>query len=103
MDKKFSHFIDQDGNKVKKAMFDGYHIGEQLLEDVKFLVAIQEDGSLKVEVEESAKEYLSQFNEKQWLDKALNFAKTYDLFEDFNGEDIEWNLVMEDGKFNFEK
>tara|TARA_B100000900_G_scaffold139574_1_gene118286 strand:- start:4 stop:414 length:411 start_codon:yes stop_codon:yes gene_type:complete len=86
----------------KQAKLDGYRVGERLLEGMHFLLTINDDGRLSVETPQSAKDYMSKLNEERWLKKALDYAKDNDFFEGLDGlEDI--NLVMTNGKYNFEK
>lgn len=59
---------------LKKALVDGYRIGDTLLEDVYFEVTIEKN-QLHVEVEKSARGYFKQFNEKLWYDKCKEEAR----------------------------
>ncbi len=69
--KKWKHFADDDGNFYKKAVVDGYQYGDKLLEGVMFELTIEDTGLLSIKVEDSAKDYFSQFNEKHWYDTIL--------------------------------
>ena len=88
----------------KQAKLDGYSVGDRLLEGMHFLLTINDDGRLSVEIPQSAKDYISKslINEERWLKKALDYAKDNDFFEGLDGiEDI--NLVMTNGEYNFEQ
>ena len=69
------------------------------MEGVDFIVSI-EKGYLKVRVDDKDKEYLSDLNEKKWLETAKDFALDNDIFEGFGGEEL--TLKMTDGKLNYE-
>ena len=96
---KFKHFETESGQKHKVAQFDGYSIGERLLEGVTFEITIQEDGTLSASVIERDKGYFSQFNQELWLSKAVEHAK--DAYTDMTSPDGDecW-LVSEDSSTN---
>jgi hypothetical protein len=96
---KFKHFETESGQKHKVAQFDGYSIGERLLEGVTFEITIQEDGTLSASVIERDKGYFSQFNQELWLSKAVEHAK--DDYTDMTTPDGDecW-LVSEDSSTN---
>ena len=78
---KFKHFETESGNIVMTAEFDGYNIGERLLEGLMFQITIQPDGTLKASVLEEDEEYFSEMNTIKWLKRAEIFASE-------NGEDF---------------
>ena len=115
----YSHFGVNDGDQVgyaeafgenpetfkveprKKAKLDGYNISQRLLEGIKFIFTVNDDGTLSVETHKSAQDYMDGLNQEKWLKLALEYAKDRDFFEGLDGlEDI--NLVMTDGFCNFE-
>ena len=71
LNKKWKHFIDANGNTHKSATVNGYEYGDRLLEDVMFEITIQDSGELSIKVEDSAKDYFSQFNEEHWYSTIL--------------------------------
>lgn len=79
---KFKYFETESGKKIKTAQFDGYKINDRTFEGLNFLVHIQEDGSLKVNVDPNHEDYFSDFNQEKWLKIATEFAYENDIFED---------------------
>lgn len=75
------YFDDEEGNKYYEAYFDGYDIGERLLEGVMFKVSII-DNELKVSYSKEDESYMSQLNKKMWLESALEYAKENDIFNE---------------------
>ena len=86
----------------KQAIVDGYHVGNSLLEGIKFIVEVCDDGSLSVQSPKVSEDYMNTLNEKLWLERIIEHAiKHEDMFTGMDGtEDI--NLIMTDGKYNFE-
>lgn len=99
--RKWSHFATEDGEKSKSAKVDGYQFGDRLLEGVMFIITVQDDGTLKAEVEEDAKVYMADLNEKKWLKAALQEAEDTDIFYGANNEAEEYCLYDTEGKLNF--
>jgi hypothetical protein len=91
---KFKHFETESGQTHQVAQFDGYSIGERLLEGVTFQITIQEDGTLSASVIDRDKNYFSQFNQELWLSKAVEYAKNTDILSTLDGN--ECYLVSED-------
>ena len=66
---KVKHFETVSGKIVKTAEFDGYSIGDRLLEGLMFQISVQEDGTLKASVKDKDKDkaYFSDFNQEKFL------------------------------------
>lgn len=54
---------------IDHVLVDGYAYGDRLLEGVMFEVRRNDKGEYNTQVEQSAAEYFSQLNTKQWLDE----------------------------------
>ena len=92
---KFKHFETESGKTIKTAQFDGYNVGERLLEGLMFQVDIQDDGTMKVYVKPEDQNWFDQFNTTKWLQEAQKFAESNDIFEDpSSGEDC-WAVTDE--------
>jgi uncharacterized protein (UPF0335 family) len=92
---KFKHFETESGKTIKTAQFDGYSIGDRLLEGLMFQVDIQDDGTMKVYVKPNDQKWFDQFNTTKWLKEAQEFAEKNDIFEDpTSGEDC-WLVTDE--------
>lgn len=99
---KFNYFglLDEDQEypliePSKKSTIDGYSIGEKILEDIKFDLTIQEDGSLKVEMPINS--YTKQLDIDMWEEEAVKVVLTTDCFGD---KDV--GLIMENNKYSWE-
>ena len=97
---KVKHFETVSGKIVKTAEFDGYSIGDRLLEGLMFQISVQEDGTLKASVKEKDKAYFSDFNQEKFLKLAVDYAYENDIFYDpTSGEEcciiFETNLVKD--------
>jgi len=79
---KYKHFETESGKEVKIAVFNGYSIGDRLMEDVMFQVEVSTDGTLKTTITKDCEDYFSQFNTQKWLQEADEFANRNDMFED---------------------
>ena len=85
---KVKHFETVSGKIVKTAEFDGYSIGDRLLEGLMFQISVQEDGTLKASVKEKDKAYFSDFNQEKFLKLAVDYAYENDVFyEPTSGEE----------------
>jgi hypothetical protein len=92
---KFKHFETESGKTIKTAQFDGYSVGDRLLEGLMFQVDIQDDGTMKVYVKPEDEDWFDQFNTAKWLKEAQKFAEQNDIFEDvISGEDC-WAVTDE--------
>jgi len=82
------YFESEDGTQFDTAIFDGYPVGDRILEGVRFIVKI-EDGKLHPTIHPDDAGYFSTLNEKYWLDKVTNYVQDYDVFSHTqNGEDV---------------
>lgn len=86
------HFVCEDVNEQGEAipgtgcgeidhvLFDGYSIGERILEQVMFKVFLK-DGEIAVDSKDEWDKdpYLSGLNKNYWMERALNFAKKNDI------------------------
>lgn len=92
---RFKHFETESGKTIKTAQFDGYSIGDRLLEGLMFQVDIQDDGTMKVYVKPNDQKWFDQFNTAKWIKEAQEFAESNDIFEDpISGEDC-WPITDE--------
>ena len=92
---KFKHFETESGKTIKTAQFDGYSIGDRLLEGLMFQVDIQDDGTMKVYVKPNDQKWFDQFNTAKWLKEAREFAEGNDSFVDpISGEEC-WPITDE--------
>jgi len=92
---KFKHFETESGKTIKTAEFDGYSVGDRLLEGLMFQVDIQDDGTMKVYVKDKDQKWFDQFNTAKWLEEAQKFAEGNDIFEDpISGEEC-WAVTDE--------
>lgn len=87
--------------ETKEAWFDGYGVGERLLEGVKFICTVLDDGRLSVKVSERSQNYMSDLNVDKWLKRALDYALDRDVFTGSNGED-DISLMTKDGRYSYE-
>jgi len=82
------YFESEDGIQFDTAIFDGYPVGDRILEGVRFIVKI-EDGKLHPTIHPDDAGYFSTLNEKYWLDKVTDYVQDYDVFSHTqNGEDV---------------
>jgi len=93
---KFKHFETESGKTIKTAQFDGYLVGDGLLEGLMFQVDIQDDGTMRVYVKDKDQKWFEQYNTTKWLKEAKEYAeKNNDIFEDpISGEDC-WTITDE--------
>ena len=98
---KWLHFSDDvfPYGAFYQAMFDGYSVGDTLLEGITFIATVNEDHSMSVEVDSKDVEYFSDFNEKKWLKAALDFAENTDVFKSLDDK-LELVLVEHQSKEN---
>jgi len=73
------YFESEDGTKFDTAIFDGYPVGNRILEGVWFIVKI-EDGKLHPTIHPDDAQYFSTLYEKYWLDKVTDYVQDYDVF-----------------------
>jgi hypothetical protein len=73
------YFESKDGTQFDTAIFDGYVVGDRILEGVRFIVKI-EDGKLHPTIHPDDAGYFSTLNQKYWMDKVTEYAQDYDVF-----------------------
>jgi len=115
--KNFSHFglkdagnkdyVNNGGSKKieprKQAMVDGYGFGDRMLENVMFIITIQDDNTLKAEIHPDSASYFEQLNKEMWLKEDIKYAMLTDFFYSMDeNEEVDLNLIMQDGRYNFE-
>lgn len=79
--KYFTCVADDQGpgcGQIDYVLFDGYLFGDRLLESVMFRAYPHMD-TIRVTVDEDSKEFFENFNTKEWLKRALEFAKSNDI------------------------
>ena len=82
------YFETEDGTQFDTAIFNGYGVGDRLLEGVKFTVKIK-NGKLHPTIHPDDAKYFSTLNQKYWMDKVTEYVQDYDLFEHTeSGEDL---------------
>jgi hypothetical protein len=82
------YFETEDGQQIDTAFFDGYSVGDRLLEGVKFITKIVE-GKLEVTIHPEDEEFLSTLNAKLWLKRVTDYVQDYDVFiHPQTGEDV---------------
>jgi hypothetical protein len=82
------YFESEDGTQLDTAIFDGYGVGDRILEGVKFIVKI-EDGKLHPTIHPDDAEYFSTLNQKYWMDRVTEYVQDDDVFEHTEtGEDV---------------
>lgn len=67
--------------KIDYAFADGYHVGDRLLEGVRFEIRKNSDGTCTAKIAEDSKEYFSDLNQRKWLNKMAKWAEQHDVFE----------------------
>ena len=82
--------------RVDSGWLDGYHVGDTLLEDVKFKITVNEDDTLKAEVHPLSAEYFSKFNEKKWLKAIVDYAEVRDIFDSDPDSEDEYEIIIYD-------
>lgn len=60
--------------KLDFVLFNGYSVGDRLLEDVMFRVRVDDQRKYSVDVSLGSRAYFAQFNEQVWLDKVLSYV-----------------------------
>jgi hypothetical protein len=81
-------FETEDGTQLDTAIFNGYVVGDRILEGVRFIVKI-EDGKLHPTIHPDDAGYFSTLNQKYWMDKVTEYVQDYDIFSHpQNREDV---------------
>lgn len=63
------------GTITKTLKFNGYSVGDRLLEGVIFVVKVEDNGNPKViGVDKASKAYFSQLNEARWITEAQDYV-----------------------------
>ena len=82
------YFETDDEQQLDTALFDGYPVGDRLLEGVMFIVNIV-NGKLEATIHPDDEGYFSTLNTKLWLKKVTDYIQDYDVFtHPENGEDV---------------
>jgi hypothetical protein len=82
------YFELEDGSRTQTALFDGYPVGDRILENVMFIATVN-NGKLDVKIHPDDKAYFSTLNESYWLNKVTDYVQDYDVFEHpETGEDV---------------
>ena len=82
------YFESEDGTQLDTAIFDGYYVGDRILEEVKFIVKIK-DGRLHPAIHPDDAAYFSTLNEDFWIDEVTRYVQDHDVFEHpESGEDV---------------
>lgn len=82
------YFETEDEQKLDTAYFDGYPVGDRLLEGVLFITKIV-NGKLEVTIHPDDNDYFSTLNTEFWLTKVSNYVQDYDVFiHPQTGEDV---------------
>jgi CO dehydrogenase/acetyl-CoA synthase epsilon subunit len=74
------YFESDDGTQLDTAIFDGYYVGDRILEEVKFIVKIK-DGRLHPTIHPDDAGYFSTLNEDFWIDEVTRYVQDHDVFE----------------------
>lgn len=88
------YFESEEGTQHDIAIFDGYSVGDRVLEDVRFIVKI-ENGKLNPSIHPDDAHYFSTLNEEYWLDRVTEYVQDYDLFYDVETEEKQLYLVTD--------
>lgn len=82
------HFEHENGKRVTTALFNGYPVGNGILEGVLFECEIVDDKVVVKGVQEEDKEYFNTLNTNYWLEKVTQCVQDQDLFQDKDGNDL---------------
>lgn len=82
------YFETEDEQQLDTALFDGYPVGDRILEGVMFVVKIV-NGRLKASIHPDDADYFETLNSKLWLERVEKYIQDYDVFSHpENGEDV---------------
>ena len=82
------YFETEDEQQLDTAIFDGYVVGDRILEGVRFITKIV-NGKLEVTIHPEDESYFSTLNTDYWLKKVNEYIQDYDVFiHPENGEDV---------------
>ena len=68
------------GKTHEYALIDGYHVGDRLLEGLKFEIRIEDDGTFTTQDPKGYEAYLEGLNMPLWRARVVEYAKKQDLF-----------------------
>lgn len=86
---KILGFIDEDGQNVDIAMFDGYGFGDRILEGVMFIITLKKDGIAELTIDEGSIRYFKSLNTEKWFKDAAKYAEGRDMFYSIDDDSIE--------------
>lgn len=82
------YFETEDKQQLDTAIFDGYVVGDRILEGVRFIAKIV-NGKLEATIHPEDESYFSTLNTKYWSKKVNEYIQEYDVFiHPENGEDV---------------
>ena len=82
------YFETEDGQQLDTAIFDGYVVGDRILEGVRFITKIV-NGKPEAIIHPEDENYFSSLNTKYWLKKVNEYIQDYDVFiHPENREDV---------------
>lgn len=73
------YFETEDEQQLDTAIFDGYPVGDRLLEGVRFITKIV-NGKLEATIHPEDESYFSTLNTEYWLKKVNEYVQDYDVF-----------------------
>lgn len=91
------YFETEDNQQLDTAIFDGYPVGDRLLEGVFFIVKIVE-GKLHVTIHPDYEDYFSKLNTEYWLKEVTDYlqnVQNYDIFA--HPENLDDVFLVTDG------
>jgi len=82
------YFETEDGQQLDTVIFDGYEVGDSILEGVRFIAKIANE-NLEVTIHPKDEDYFSTLNTKYWLEKVTDCIQDEELFLDLKtGENV---------------
>lgn len=82
------HFEYENRKRVTTALFDGYPVGDRILEGVMFECRVVGDKVVVTGVREEDREYFNRLKTKNLLERVTEWVQDHDLFEDGDGNDV---------------
>ena len=76
--------------------FDGYGVGDRLLEGVMFEASLEDNGTVLVVHGTDANSYLTQLNPEHWMDCAWDCLAASDEEVTNNDKSADWAIVDKD-------
>ena len=74
------NFICENCGQIQEALMDGYFFGDRLMEDVMFVVTLDDSHKATVRISEKDADYFKQFNAEEWYKQGREFAEENDFF-----------------------